>query len=123
VLESAGRRLPLKLLRLSPVVDPQTRTREARFGFAAGAADEPPPGSEGRVLWRDARAHLPAEVLVRRGDAIGAFVQAGESVRFVPAPGAQEGRPAVLSLPADARVVVSGQAALQDGQQVRAVVR
>jgi RND family efflux transporter MFP subunit len=122
-LEAGGRTRALKLLRVSPVADRETRTREARFAFADPAAGEPAPGSEGRLLWRDPRAHVPPELLVRRGDALGIFVQVGETVRFVPAPRAQEGRPAVVSQPDDARVVVRGQVALQDGQRVRAVAR
>jgi RND family efflux transporter MFP subunit len=122
VLEAAGRRHPLRLLRVSPVTDRETRTREARFALTG--PDEPAPGSEGRVLWRDPRPHLPPEVLVRRGDAIGIFTVSGEArARFVAAPQAQEGRPTVLALPAEARVVVRGQAALQDGQPLRIVTR
>jgi len=139
MLEAAGGQYPVRLLRVSPVTDRETRSREARFALAA--QDAPPPGSEGRLLWRDPRPHVPPELLVRRGDAIGVFTVAsgegaaagagaaagtggaGDRARFVAAPGAQEGRPAVLALPPEARIVIRGQAALQDGQPLRIVAR
>jgi len=106
----------LKLLRISPAIDPQARTVEARLAFAAEPA---PPGAAGRVVWRDNAPHLPPELVVRRGGRLGVFVDAGGVARFHELPGAQEGRPAPVSLPADARVVVEGQLTLRDGQRLR----
>jgi RND family efflux transporter MFP subunit len=115
--ESGAERLPLRLLRVAPMADRATRSREARLAFAgAGVA----PGSEGRLLWRDPRPHLPAELLVRRGGVLGVFVAEGGRARFVAVPGAQEGRPAPAPAGLAGDVVTSGQSALQDGQPIAA---
>lgn len=118
--EAHGRVHPLRLLRLSPVVSATTRTREARLAFVK---DAPPPGTEGRLRWNDSRPHLPAELIVQRTtggrSSFGVFVVNADRAKFVPIPGAQAGRPALSPLPADAKVVVSGQAGLQDGAMVQ----
>jgi RND family efflux transporter MFP subunit len=106
----------LKLLRISPAIDPQARTVEARLAFAAEAAA---PGAAGRVVWRDGTPHLPPEIVVRRNGRLGVFLDAAGVARFHPLPEAQEGRPARVELPADARIVVQGQLTLQDGQRLR----
>lgn len=111
-----GGERPLKLLRISPAIDTQARTVEARLAFVAEPA---PPGAAGRIVWRESAPHLPPEVVVRRNGRLGVFVDAGGVARFHELPGAQEGRPAAVSLPAGARVVVQGQLALRDGQRLR----
>jgi len=111
---SQGREYPLRLLRVSPALNPTARTREARFAFAG---TPPGPGAHGVVRWGDPRAWLPADYLVRRGAALGVFVSVDGRARFVALPGAQEGRPALAdALPADTRLVTEGRRALQDGQ-------
>ncbi|MGE0874667.1 MAG: efflux RND transporter periplasmic adaptor subunit [Burkholderiales bacterium] len=107
---------PLALLRVSPAIDPQTRTVEARLRFTAGAA---PPGAAGRIAWRDPAPHLPPELIVRRGGTLGIFLEARGVARFHALPEAQEGRPARVALAPDARIVVRGQLALEDGQRLR----
>jgi RND family efflux transporter MFP subunit len=111
--ESQGRSWPLRLERLSPVADAASRTRLARFAFSDEAA---PAGIAGLLRWRGPQRLLPPELLVRRGDQLGAFVAENGRARFVPAPGAQEGRAFALALPASALVVVQGQQGLIDGQ-------
>ena len=73
-------------------------------------------------MWRSTRAHLPADVVVRREGRLGVFVVEGapgeERARFVPIAESQEGRAAPSPVPAAARVVSSGQAQLRDGQRV-----
>lgn len=114
-----GAAYPLRLLRLSPAVQASTRTREARLAFAGKA---PPAGTEGRLRWRDPRAHLPPELIVQRDrggrPAFGVFVAEAGRAKFVPLPEAQAGRPAVSPLAPQALVVVGGQAALRDGQAI-----
>lgn len=112
---SQGRRWPLKLQRLSPVIDAAARTQVARLSFVDAAA---PAGSSGSLRWQGAATLLPATLLVKRGDALGAFVIENDKARFVPAPGAQEGRPFVLALPKTAQLVVAGQQGLNDGDAV-----
>ncbi|MEF8698609.1 MAG: efflux RND transporter periplasmic adaptor subunit [Candidatus Accumulibacter sp. UW20] len=115
VFASQGQRHPLRLLRVGSTVSAPARTQEVRLAFATGSAIPVPAGSDGRLLWRDPQPHLPAEVLVRRGSAIGVFVQQGSHASFIALPDAQEGRAVAVRLPAETRVVVRGQATLQDG--------
>jgi RND family efflux transporter MFP subunit len=107
---------PVRLLRVSPAIDPQARTVEARLRFSAEPAA---PGAAGHIVWRDSRPHLPAELVVRRNGRLGVFLDDNGVARFKLLPGAQEGRPAPADLPAGAHVVVAGQLALQDGQKLR----
>lgn len=107
---------PLALERISPAIDPQTRTVEARLRFSGTAAA---PGASGRIAWRDAQAHVPPELVVRRADRLGVFVDNAGTARFHALPEAQEGRPARIELPGSTRIVVSGQLALKDGQRLR----
>jgi len=106
----------LRLLRISPAVDPQARTVEARLRFTAGALA---PGSAGSIVWRESRAHLPPDLLVRRNGRLGVFIAAQGIARFKALPEAQEGRPAPADLPRDTPLVVNGQLALQDGQKLQ----
>lgn len=113
---SQGREVAVRLLRVSPALNPAARTRETRLAFVG---TPPAPGSFGVLRWRDPRVWLPAEYLVRRGAALGVFVVRGDVARFVPLPGAQEGRPVLATtLPRDARLVGEGRFGLQDGMKV-----
>ena len=105
---------PLTLLRVTPTVQPGSRTQTARLTFQS--QDPPPTGSSGVLRWRDPTPHVPATLLVRRGSGLGVFVQSGTRARFVALPRAEEGRAAPIELPADTAIVVQGQAALRDGQ-------
>ncbi|OYX60757.1 MAG: hypothetical protein B7Y96_01520 [Comamonadaceae bacterium 32-67-11] len=116
---------PLRLLRVSATVQAANRTQTVRLGWAEAAAPgtDPgaatgtaPPGSSGVLRWRDPQPHIPAALMVRRGDALGIFVRQGQQARFIGPPGAQEGRAVATQLPPDTLVVVRGQAALTDGQ-------
>ncbi len=106
---------PLRLRVVAPVVEERERSREARLTFA----DHPAlPGAAGRLIWHDATPHVPPELLVRRGDQLGIFVLNGGRAHFVSLPGAQEGRPAAVSIPADSRIITGGRFKLQDGDTV-----
>lgn len=120
---------PLRLLRVSATVQAANRTQAVRLGWAEAAAlgaapgTDPgaatgtaPPGSSGVLRWRDPQPHIPAALMVRRGDALGIFVRQGQQARFIGLPRAQEGRAVATQLPPDTLVVVRGQAALTDGQ-------
>jgi RND family efflux transporter MFP subunit len=111
-----GERFPVELRRTVPVIDPRTRTVEVRLTFPGRA---PPPGAAGRLVWRSMKPHLPADLLVRRNGTLGVFVANDGAAQFVPLPGAQEGQPAPVSLPADTRIVVAGRERLGDGTPVQ----
>lgn len=107
-----GGRFPVRLLRISPAVKREARTTEARLAFAG---DPAPAGAAGRIVWRDGRPHLPAELVVRRAGQLGVFVAEGARARFVPLPQAQEGRAAAAALAPAARVLVDGRHGARDG--------
>lgn len=121
--EAEGQTHPVRLLRIGGTVSEPARTRTARLAFEQ-VPDAPPAGAAGQLRWEDGRAHLPPQWLVRRNGSLGVFVigNSGGSTtaQFRALPGAQEGR--VVPVPADwpgtTRVVVRGQAALQNGQAV-----
>ena len=110
-IDERGRRWPLRWLRSAPVIDPATRQVEARFGFVGEAAAA---GSSGRLEWQ-AESRLPARYLVQRDGQLGIFLAEQGKARFVPLPGATNGRPARVDLPAQTAIVSSGQQSLNDG--------
>lgn len=121
---SRGVDTPVRLLRIASALNTPSRTLSARLAFAGEAL---PAGTSGSLRWRDAAPHIPPQLLVRRQGVLGVFVPRGEGVaakaRFVPLPGAQEGRAAPLpaGLGADTPVIVNGQSALQDGAAISVV--
>ncbi len=113
-----GKRLPLALARMSPVVDAASRTQLARFTFTA---EQAPAGSSGQLEWSNPDGWLPAALVVKRDGRLGLFAIDDGVARFVPLPQAQEGRPVpAAGLDATLRVVVEGQQGLVDGQAVSA---
>lgn len=112
----AGRRLPLRLRQLLPVVEGIARTREARLEFREAAQA---PGVAGRLAWRPPVTAVGAEYLVRRGRALGVFVVENAAARFVALPDAVEGQPAAVDLAPETAVVTDGRHRLQDGDPVQ----
>jgi RND family efflux transporter MFP subunit len=113
--ESRGQSWPVELLRLSPVIDSQGRTRKARFAFSGNA---PSVGRSGELVWQVGTGMLPSNLISRRNGVLGVFLLESDRARFEPLPGAQEGRPASLDLPATTRVITLGRERLQDGASV-----
>jgi RND family efflux transporter MFP subunit len=105
----------VRLLRLSPVVDAERRSRRARFAFVDGA---PAIGRSGELVWHADKSLLPANLVVRRNGLLGVFLNRAGRAVFTPLPGAQEGRPVVVDLPPDAEIVVQGRDRLQDGDAI-----
>lgn len=110
--DSQGQSWPVVLDRLSGVIETDTRKLRGRFRFADEVA---PIGRTGHVVWVDAVALVPVNLIVQRGDALGVFTVQDGRARFVPLPGAQEGRPATADLPAGTAIVTRGHVRLQDG--------
>lgn len=113
--ESRGQSWPVELLRLSPVIDTQGRTRRARFAFTDQA---PGVGRSGELVWKVGSGLLPANLISRRDGELGVFVLEGGKARFYTLPTAQEGRPANVGLPDDSLVITLGRERLQDGLTV-----
>lgn len=115
--EHDGKRYPLQLRTVLPTINSETGSHEARLDFKA-QHDEA--GAAGRLLWRDKTMHIPADLLVKRGEQLGVFVLQDGSAHFHPLPYAQSGRPEAIELSADMDIIVSGQFALNEGDKVLA---
>jgi RND family efflux transporter MFP subunit len=113
--ESRGQGWPVELLRLSPVIDSQRRTRQARFSFAGNA---PAVGRSGELVWQVGDGMLPSNLISRRDGVLGVFLLDSGNARLVPLPDAQEGRPAYVDLPPSSLVITLGRERLQDGMAV-----
>ncbi|TDQ45365.1 efflux RND transporter periplasmic adaptor subunit [Tepidicella xavieri] len=114
--QGQDRRHALKLLRVTGTVQAGSRTQTVRLGFEGPAAL--PPGTSGLLWWEDPTPHVPASLVVKRGNRLGVFVREGRTARFVALPDAQEGRAVPIALPGETLIVVRGQAALNDGQSI-----
>ena len=113
--ESRGQGWAVELLRLSPVIERQGRTRKARFAFMD---DAPAVGRSGELVWQVGEGMLPSNLISRRNGVLGVFLLDAGKARFVPLPAAQEGRPAIVDLPASSQVITMGRDRLQDGISV-----
>lgn len=113
---SQGRSWPVVLARLSDVIETTTRKVRGRFRFTSEAANV---GASGELVWSEASGLVPVSLIVQRGSEFGVFVAVDGIARFVAIPDAQEGRPAVLDLPADTQVVWRGHVRLQDGDRLQ----
>lgn len=100
--------LPLKLERVSPLVDKATQTREVIF-----STSEPvPPGTAGEVRWMTPVPHLPAAYVQQRDGRPGVFVVRDGKPVFQSLPQFQPGRPVPVALPLDTVVVDQGRQTL-----------
>ena len=113
--ESRGQSWPVSLLRMSSVIDSQGRTRRTRFEFVQ---DAPAVGRSGEIVWKVGEGLLPSNLISRREGILGVFLLDNGKAKFQSLPGAQEGRPSYVSLPASSRVITLGRERLQDGADV-----
>lgn len=115
-LEFSGKRFPLVVSRVNPVIEEATRTQEARLVFANESA---PVGASGRLIWTDTHPGLPADLLVQRGGKLGVFTVENNSAKFLPLKNAVEGRPAVVEISGDTLIVTIGRHNLSTGDAVK----
>ncbi|GAB4188501.1 MAG: efflux RND transporter periplasmic adaptor subunit [Wenzhouxiangellaceae bacterium] len=108
-------RWPLRLARLSPVIEPASRSQRARLVFAGREA---PIGASGELSWILAGGLLPAHLVVSRDGRLGVFIADGGTAVFHSLPQAQEGRPVALDWAGDTPIVVAGRDRLQDGDRI-----
>lgn len=112
---SLDREYPIELLRLSDVVETDTRRLRARFRFLGELAAI---GSSGEIAWRESTGVVPVELIVQRGSVFGVFVARDGVAEFVEIPNAQQGRPAALNMPDDTSIVARGHVRLQNGDEL-----
>ncbi len=78
----------VSLLRMSGAIDAQTRNVSAWYRSSLPMRI----GLAGNLMVADSTPHLPAHLLVKRGENYGFFTRTNEQAKFIPLPNAQEGR-------------------------------
>lgn len=111
-LVAGGSPLPLKLERVSPLVDKAGQTREVIFSVPGAV----PPGTAGEVRWTTPVPHLPAAYVQQREGKHGVFLLRDGKPFFHPLPQFQPGRPVALALSLDTAVVDQGRQTLGVGR-------
>lgn len=106
---------PVRVRRVVPESDPQTRTREVRLAFTQA---RPLPGAAGRIHWRVAERAIPPRMIVRRDGQLGVMHRVDQRARFHALPHAVEGRPVATELAADTALIVRGRYSVADGDPV-----
>ncbi len=106
---------PLELRAPVASINPNTHTQEVRFRFTD---QRPLPGTVGKVVWQDTRAHLPARLLESRNKQLGLFVKQGNHAKFLTLNNAQEGQPFLIDKPLNGAIIVEGKSMLDDGVRV-----
>ncbi|MCG5501529.1 efflux RND transporter periplasmic adaptor subunit [Ectothiorhodospira lacustris] len=115
---AAGAHYPVELRAISPIVDQRLRSVDVRFVFTE---ETTLPGQVGRIEWVSDLRHAPADLLVRRANDLGIFVEEDGRARFITTPEVREGQPPSLDLPGDTRLIVDGRFGLLDGDTVRVI--
>lgn len=113
--EHNGVRYPVELRSILGAINAETRNREGRLIFTETQAL---PGATGKLVWRDKRAHIPGDLLVRRNGELGVFTVEKNIARFNSIPGAQAGRASSTTLAGDVRVVTEGHYSLTEAVSV-----
>ena len=113
--EHDGIKYPVTLRTIIPAINTETRNREARLLFETTPAL---PGAAGKLLWRDTRAHIPGEFLVRRNGELGVFSIEDNVAHFISIPSAQAGRASPTTLPVDTPLVIEGHFSLKEADNV-----
>lgn len=106
---------PLSLRTLVPLIEKNTRSREARFNFIEQSTVA---GSSGRLRWLSAAAHLPAHLLQTRQGRNGFFILNHDRAQFIEVPEAEEGRPIPYTLQNNQLLIIEGRLGLLDGEKV-----
>lgn len=113
--ERDGTRRSLSMRAAVQAIDAATGSRELRLVFTGERAL---PGSTGKLIWLDARPHLPARLLVERDGKLGVFTVEHNTAKFNVVPDAQTGRSNMTALDLSSELVVEGHFSLQDNMPV-----
>lgn len=106
--------VPVELIKLSSVIEQQTSMQTARFK----PLGEVLVGQTGQLVWYLKGQLLSADLVVKRQGQLGVFIADKGQAKFIPLPGAQEGRPVPLNETPDWQVIIGGRERLQDGQAI-----
>ena len=117
--EFGENKLPVAIAYLGGVIDSTTRNQEVRFVFLN---QSPPPGAAGKLQWRDPRAFIPAQYIVKRDGFYGVFIASGDKIRFEVLKDATPGRATPSELSLDSEIVIDGLGTLQDGDSLTSAV-
>lgn len=116
VFKNRSDNYPVQLRTVLPIIDNRKRTQEVRLTFSNTKALV---GSSGELVWKNKKAHVPAEMLVQRNGQLGIFIVNGENqAKFVALDDAAEGRPALVEFSMNTKIVTKGRFRLQDGDPV-----
>jgi len=105
----------LKLRKLTETIDPIQRNREARLLFTEKIAL---PGSTGTLRWKQTIPHIPANLIVRRDNKLGVFINQDNKAKFVEIKNTTEGRPGPVNLSLDSKVIINGRFSAQNGDDL-----
>jgi len=106
----------VSLRKITPAFDPVQRNQEARFNFKRKRAL---PGATGTLRWKQSKAHIPANLLIKRDKTLGVFIIVSGKAKFMELPNAREGRPALTNLPDYTTLIIDGRFGVQDGTALR----
>ncbi len=115
VFVSEGESFSVNLFHVLPLISDSTRSQEVRFTFVN---EQALPGSTGRINWVAKRAHIPANLLLRRGGKSGFFIAKEDKAIFVEVKNVQEGRAIPFNLDLATLLIVEGRYGLVDGQTI-----
>ncbi len=108
-------RTVVKLRTIVQAINTETRNREARLTLLNSQVL---PGTTGKLIWRDKRAYLPSNLLVRRDGKLGVFIIEANIAHFSPMPTAQAGRASATSLEDNSHIVIEGHFSLKESAPV-----
>lgn len=108
VFRQGDQTYPVKVLRVSSVIDARAQTREVVLRASEPLAS----GSSGELVWTASTPFLPAAYLQRHDARLGVWVEEEGKPVFKPLPDAQVGRPVALDWPLSTRIIDEGRFAL-----------
>lgn len=107
---------PAQILRVSPVIDSRSQTREVVFKTGKQLVS----GAAGELVWTGRVPHLPAAYVQQRNGESGVWVEQGGKPVFRALASAQVGRPVPLDWPLNTLIIDEGRFALRALQPVPA---
>lgn len=114
VFESLGQSIPVSLIVLSPIVNPDVSIQTARLQ-PQGLIKI---GLTGQLVWYLDKHLLAADLILKRDGRFGVFVVNADQAKFMPLDAAQAGRPVPIDPSLDWQLIINGRERLQDGDPI-----